>query len=426
MAQVLDGASDVAGQLNPAPAPAPAPARAYERPLPPVARIRSTWPRYSADEIEAVASVLQSGRVNALVHGDYCRAFEQAMCKACDMPYGIALANGTLALELALLALGIGPGDEVVVTPRSFIASASCVVSCGATPVFCDVDPDSQNITAASVEAVLTHRTRAIIAVHLAGWPCEMDDLVALARSRSLKLIEDCAQAQGALYKGRPVGSFGDAAAFSFCTDKILSTGGEGGMLLLRDQAAWRAAWSYKDHGKDFNAVHSPVKSPSFRWLHHSFGSNYRMTEMQAAIGTRQLPKLPTWLAVRRRNAAVLHRRLGELPALRVPSAPASVTHANYKFYCFVRPEALRRGWSRNRIIEAVAAAGAPCFSGSCPEIYRERAFVAASLGPRRPLPVAQQLGKTSLMFPVDPTLDVEAMEAICDVVESVVGEATA
>jgi dTDP-4-amino-4,6-dideoxygalactose transaminase len=374
---------------------------------------RSNWPRFSETEIAAVVDVLRSGRVNALQHGDRCRAFERAFAELCDMPHAIALSNGTVALELALRALEIGPGDEVIVTPRTFVASANCIVTCGATPVFADVDPVSQNITAASIARVLTSRTRAILPVHLAGWPCEMDEIMTLARSRNLKVIEDCAQAHGASYHGRPIGSFGDAAAFSFCTDKIISTGGEGGMLLLRDHAVWAKAWAYKDHGKSHAAVSEPAAGRSFRWLHESVGSNYRMTEMQAAIGLEQLARLPEWLRARRRNADVLNDLLGGLPALRLTLPPAGVGHAYYKYYAFVRPERLREGWSRDRIVDDTAESGVACGSGSCPEVYRERAFVDAGLAPPARLANARLLGETSLMLPVDHTLDEAAMREI-------------
>jgi dTDP-4-amino-4,6-dideoxygalactose transaminase len=373
----------------------------------------SNWPRFSETEIAAVVDVLRSGRVNALQHGDRCRAFERAFAELCDMPHAIALSNGTVALELALRALEIGPGDEVIVTPRTFVASANCIVTCGATPVFADVDPVSQNITAASIARVLTSRTRAILPVHLAGWPCEMDEIMTLARARNLKVIEDCAQAHGASYHGRPIGSFGDAAAFSFCTDKIISTGGEGGMLLLRDHAVWAKAWAYKDHGKSHAAVSEPAAGRSFRWLHESVGSNYRMTEMQAAIGLEQLARLPEWLRARRRNADVLNDLLGGLPALRLTLPPAGVGHAYYKYYAFVRPERLREGWSRDRIVDEAAESGVACGSGSCPEVYRERAFVDAGLAPPARLANARLLGETSLMLPVDHTLDEAAMREI-------------
>ncbi|WP_202900413.1 DegT/DnrJ/EryC1/StrS family aminotransferase [Parvularcula oceani] len=370
--------------------------------LPP---IRSAWPLHEEDEIEAASDVLRSGRVNALQHGDHCRAFEAEFAAFCEAPHALTLANGTLALELALRAVGVRPGDEVVVTPRSFVASASCIANCGARPVFADVDPDTQLITAGTVEPVLTARTRAIVAVHLAGRPCEMDALRALAEPRGIALVEDCAQAHGARYKGRPVGGLGDAGVFSFCTDKIMSTGGEGGMMVTPREDVWRRAWAYKDHGKDYDLFRRPAGGNAFRYIVNSIGSNFRMTEMQAAIGRRQLGKLGRWHAARAERADILTRMLGDVPGLRVPAVPGHLTHAWYKFYAFARPERLAPGWTRDRIINAASRAGVPCQSGSCSEIYREKAF-RDLVGPDQPvLPHARALGQTSILLPVDPTL---------------------
>jgi hypothetical protein len=371
------------------------------------------WPYYAPDEIEAVTRCLASGRVNYWT-GTECVQFEAEYAKHVGVQHAIALANGTLALELALYALGVGPGDEVVVPSRTYIASASCVVARGAVPVVADIDPDSQNLTADTIRAVLTPRTRAVVAVHLAGWPCDMEPIMALARERGLVVVEDCAQAHGARYRGKPVGSFGDAAAFSFCQDKIISTGGEGGMLLLNDTARWEKAWAYKDHGKSYDAVFRRQHAPGFRWLHESFGSNWRMTGMQAAIGIRQLEKVDDWVAIRRRHAETLSHGLANIPGLRLTHPPAPVAHAYYRYYAFIEPDALRPGWDQTRVIEAIEAEGIPCFSGSCSEIYREQAFVAAGWQPAQRFPVAQRLGETSLAFLVHPTLDEEAMRDTC------------
>jgi dTDP-4-amino-4,6-dideoxygalactose transaminase len=392
--------------------------------LPPLPAGYAPWPQHEPDEIVAAAEVLRSGRTNYWT-GTEGRAFEQEFAAACGCRYGIALANGTLALELALHALGIGRGDEVVVTPRSFVASAAAVVRVGARPVFADVDRVSQNIHADSIRVVLTPRTRAIIAVHLAGWPCEMEPILELARAHGVRVIEDCAQAHGATYRGRPVGGLGDVAAFSFCQDKILTTGGEGGLLTTNDRELWRRAWSFKDHGKNPAALAPGHHPPGFRWLHDSFGSNYRLTEPQAAIGRVQLRKLEAWVARRRRNAAILNARLGRLPALRITEPPAHIGHACYKHYVFVRPERLRSGWDRDRVLAALTGRGVPAFSGICPEIYRERAFTAAGLGPRRPLPVARELGETSLMLLVHPTLDEATMERTAEIVADIVADAS-
>ncbi|WP_157218499.1 DegT/DnrJ/EryC1/StrS family aminotransferase [Flavisphingomonas formosensis] len=387
-------------------------------------RIASRWPVFADDEIAAVEAVLRSGRVNALHHGDRCTALEQGFAELCAMPHAIALANGTLALEVALRALGVGPGDEVIVPARSFVASASCVMACGAKPVFADIDPESQGLNARHVAACVTGRTRAIIAVHIGGYPAAVGEIALLAAEMGVKLIEDCAQAHGATLDGRPIGSFGDAAAFSFCTDKIMSTGGEGGMLVLREEAAARRAWSLKDHGKDQNVARAHVIGHSFRWLHDDFGSNYRLTEMQAAIGLVQLDKLPDWLRIRRRNAAAILAELTGSAALRLIGPRDGIGNAYYKFYAFVRPERLKTGWSRDRIVQEAWAAGIPCQVGICPEIYRERAFVEAGLAPAAPLPIARELGETSLMLPVDPTLDEESCAAMGRVLRTIVDEA--
>ncbi|MDX5376935.1 MAG: DegT/DnrJ/EryC1/StrS aminotransferase family protein [Halomonas sp.] len=381
------------------------------------------WPFHEEDEREAVERVLRSGRVNYWNGGEG-QGFEEEFAAFHGVPHAIALANGTVALELALHALDVGPGDEVVVTPRSFMASVSCVVARGARPVFADVDPDSGNLCVESVAAVLTPRTRAIVAVHLAGWPCDLDGLRRLADTCNLWLIEDCAQAHGATWRGSRVGSVGDAAAFSFCTDKIMSTGGEGGMLLLNDEAAWRRAWSYKDHGKSWTSVQG-VHPPGFRWLHDDFGTNWRMTEMQAAIGRCQLRKLPRWLERRRENAAYLSQRLGGLPGLRVPQPPPEAGHAWYKFYAFVESDRLCAGWDRDAVVAAIQAADVTCLHGGCSEIYRERAFDGTGLRPPSRLPVAQRLGETSLMLLVDPAQTPEQLTAVASAVEHTLEEAS-
>lgn len=390
------------------------------------------WPSFTEEEAEAVQRVLLSNKVNYWT-GTEGREFEKEFAAYCGVKHAIALANGTLALELALYALDIGPGDEVITTSRTFIASASCIIMRGATPVIADVDPVSQNITADTICPLITSRTRAIIAVHLAGWPCDMDAIMALADEHGLKIIEDCAQAHGARYKGRPVGSMGHAAAFSFCQDKIMTTGGEGGMLTTNDSALWEKAWAYKDHGKSYAAVYQREHPPGFRWLHESFGTNWRLTEMQSAIGRIQLRRLADWVAVRRRHAAMLNDAFAKIPALRTTLPPQDIFHSYYKYYVFIRPEAFPTNSTfnihhltsaaaalRDQLMNAVSAAGIPCFSGSCSEIYREKAFSDAGLGPAQPLPVARELGDTSLMFLVHPTLRESDISKTIEVVQQV------
>ena len=379
-----------------------------------------SWPQFTVAEQTAVTQVLQSGKVNYWT-GEECRHFEREFADWCGSKKAIALTNGSVAIELALKGLGIGLGDEVLVTPRSFIASASSVNLVGATPVFADVDADSQNVTVETLAAALTPRTKAIIAVHLAGWPCDMLRIMQFAQAHGLKVIEDCAQAHGAAINGQPVGSFGDAAAWSFCQDKIMSTGGEGGMLTTNDEALWDWAWSYKDHGKSFDAVYRREHPPGFRWLHETIGTNWRMLEIQAAIGRIQLQRMGDWHAARARSAAIWQERLSRWPCLRIPVPPAAMRHAWYRFYAFVRPQALRADWSRDRVMAAINEAGVPCFSGSCPEIYRERAF--AGPGALR-MPVARHLGETSLAWLTHPTLETSHIHAMADAVDAVLAQA--
>jgi dTDP-4-amino-4,6-dideoxygalactose transaminase len=381
------------------------------------------WPQFENDEIEAAVRVLQSGKVNYWT-GNEGREFEKEYAEHVGTRNAVAVANGSLALELALRVLGVGPGDEIITSPRTFIASASSAVAIGARPVFADVDRKSQNITAESIRAVLTPATKAIVVVHLAGWPCEMEDIMALAKEHDLKIIEDCAQAHGSSYKGRPVGSIGDIGAFSFCQDKIITTAGEGGMITLNSNEIYEKAWAYKDHGKSYDAVYRRTHESGFRWLHESFGTNWRLTEIQSAIGRLQLLKLSRWVETRRTYAAKLTECLSELPGLRVTMPPAHVGHSYYKYYAFVRPEMLKSGWSRDRIVAEIAALGVPCYSGSCSEIYLEKAF-PIEWRPKNRLPVARELGETSLMFLVHPTLKNEDMVITCDVATQVMLKAS-
>jgi dTDP-4-amino-4,6-dideoxygalactose transaminase len=383
----------------------------------------SSWPSFSVEEADAVARVLLSNRVNYWT-GEECRAFEAEFAAWTGTRHAVALANGTLALEACLKAFDIGPGDEVIVTPRTFLASASCVISVGAKPVFADVDRDSQNITAETIAAALTPATRAIICVHLAGMPCEMDPIMALAARHGLKVIEDCAQAHGARYKDRMVGSIGHVSAWSFCQDKIMTTGGEGGMVTTDDPEAWSRIWSMKDHGKSWDAVYKREHGSGFRWLHESFGSNWRMIEMQAVIGRIQLRRMAQWSEQRDRNATRLAQACRSSPVLRVPTTPSHSIHANYKFYAFVNPDCLAPGWTRDRIIEGLAARGIPAYQGSCSEVYLEKAFEHTEFRPPERLATARELGETSVMLLVHPTLTEREVELTCQGLSDVCAEA--
>lgn len=385
----------------------------------------SPWPSFTEEEAHAVRDVLLSNKVNYWT-GQEGREFEKEFASWADAEYAIAVANGTVALDLALKALGIGPGDEVIVTSRTFLASASSIVTAGAVPVFADVDANSQNITAETVQAVLTQRTKAIVCVHLAGWPCDMDPIMQLAAEHDLFVIEDCAQAHGARYKGRAVGSIGHVGAWSFCQDKIMTTGGEGGMVTTNDRELWKRMWSYKDHGKSWEAVYEREHPPGFRWVHESFGTNWRMTEMQAVIGRIQLKRMADWTAARTRNAERIWKTCRDLPAVRVPEFDTSSgsVHAHYKCYVQVRPENLASGWDRDRIVDEIVARSVPCFQGSCSEVYLEKAFDNTGWRPADRLPIARELGETSLMFLVHPTLTEAELDRTCAVIAEVLGEA--
>jgi len=385
----------------------------------------SPWPSFTAEEAEAVQRVLLSNKVNYWT-GQECREFEKEFASWTNTAHAVALANGTLALDIALKALGIGPGDEVVVTPRTFIASVSCVVNAGATPVFADVEADSGNLSAVTIARVLTPHTRAVICVHLGGWPCDMDPIMALAEQHGLKVIEDCAQAHGSQYNGRPVGSIGHVGAWSFCQDKIMTTGGEGGMVTTNDESLWRAMWEFKDHGKSHEAVFQREHPPGFRWLHESFGTNWRMLEMQAVIGRIQLRRMGDWTALRTRHAEALWAACRPHAAVRVPHLPEGSVHAHYKCYVYVQPGQLAPGWSRDRIVNAIQALGVPCYQGSCSEVYLEKAFDGTGWRPAERLPVAHALGENSVMFLVHPTLTAAEMDASCAAIGQVLKEASA
>lgn len=379
----------------------------------------SPWPSFTTDEADAVSRVVLSNKVNYWT-GTEGREFEKEFASWADSEYAIALGNGTLALDIALKALNVGAGDEVITTPRTFLASASSIVTAGAAPVFADVDLNSQAITAASIKAVLTPKTKAVIVVHLAGMPAEMDDIMALSKEHGFYVIEDCAQAHGAKYKGKSVGSIGHIGAWSFCQDKIMTTGGEGGMVTTNSKELWSTMWSYKDHGKSFDAIYNREHPPGFRWLHESFGTNWRMTEMQAAIGRIQLTRMSDWTAKRQAYGAQLDQAASSFDCIRLVEVPDYSEHAEYKHYMFIKPEQVASGWDRDRIVNTIVERGVPCFQGSCSEVYLEKAFDNTPWRPEKRLPNAVELGETSIMFLVHPTLTVAEIAKTTEVMKEV------
>ena len=383
------------------------------------------WPSFTQIEADAVSKVLLSNQVNYWT-GQECREFEKEFAQFAETQYAVALANGTVALDVALKALNIGAGDDVIVTSRTFLASASSIVTAGANPIFADVELDSQNISRQTIEAVLTPNTKAIICVHLAGWMCDMEPIMQLARDKGLYVIEDCAQAHGAKYKGQAAGSIGHIAAWSFCQDKIMSTGGEGGMVTTNDEALWKKMWAYKDHGKSFDSIYNKQHPPGFRWLHDSFGTNWRMMEMQAVIGRIQLAQMPMWTEKRTEHAQAILDAFENSPYFRVDRPSNDYLHAYYKCYVQVKTEQLPEGWSRDRIMQEVNALHVPCFSGSCSEVYLEHAFDGTPWRPEQRLPHAQRLGDSSLMFLVHPTLSKDSIDKTVAAISEVMAKISA
>lgn len=380
------------------------------------------WPSFTQAEADAVSKVLLSNKVNYWT-GQECREFETEFAQFTGTKYAVAVANGTVALDLALKALGIAQGDDVIVTSRTFLASASSIVTAGANPVFADVELDSQNISRRTIEAVLTPKTKAIICVHLAGWMCDMNPIMQLAEEKGLYVIEDCAQAHGAMYKSKSAGSIGHIGAWSFCQDKIMTTGGEGGMVTTNDEALWKKMWSYKDHGKNFDSVYNTQHPPGFRWLHDSFGTNWRMMEMQAVIGRLQLKQMPEWTAKRLENMHKIQSAFANSPYFTVAQPSSDYVHAAYKCYVQVNTDALPEGWSRDRIMAEINALGVPCFSGSCSEVYLEKAFEHTPWRPEQRLHNAQALGESSLMFLVHPTLSEQSMQKTITAIQTVMAD---
>ena len=384
----------------------------------------SPWPSFTQEEADAVSRVLLSNKVNYWT-GSECREFEKEFAAWVGCEYAVALGNGTLALDVALKALNVGEGDEVITTPRTFLASASSIVTAGANPVFADVDLNSQAITAESIETVLTPKTKAVIVVHLGGMPAEMDAIMALSEKHGFYVIEDCAQAHGAKYKGRSVGTIGHIGAWSFCQDKIMTTGGEGGMVTTNSKELWAKMWSYKDHGKSYDAVYNAQHQPGFRWLHESFGTNWRMTEIQAVLGRIQLTRMEQWTTNRRSYGKMLDDVVKGFACIRLVEVPDYIEHAEYKHYFFVRPEKLALGWDRDRIVNAVVEKGVPCMQGSCAEVYLEKAFDNTPWRPAVRLKNARLLGETSIMMLVHPTLTKDEMSKACKVLDEVLSLAS-
>jgi len=382
------------------------------------------WPYFERKELYAVQKVLRSGKVNQWT-GNEVYNFEGEYADYLGVKYAVALMNGSVALDVALLVLGIGPGDEVIVPSRTFLTTASCIVLKGAIPMFADVDPDSGNVSLDSVKKVCTSKTKAVIAVHLAGWPCQLDRLRDFCNLKGIYLVEDCAQAHGAKYKGRPVGSFGDVACFSFCEDKIITTGGEGGLLVTNNRDIWKTVWSFKDYGRDYDTVFNKKHSFGFRWLVKSAGTNYRMTEMQATIGRVMLSRLDGWVKKRRKLAEILSTGFEKLFALRVTHPNEDYYHSYYKYYVYVQPARLRQGWSRDRILQVLQGKGIPCSIGVCPEVYLEGLFKKLRRRKEERLPVAKQLGETSMMFLVHPTLNEDNMYYILAEMQKILKKAT-
>ena len=389
----------------------------------------SKWPIYETSEIEEVCRVLGSGNVNYWT-GSQTTSFENEFAALIGSTKAIAIANGSLALSAAYKSVGLQKGDELITTPRTFIATSSTAAELGVKLIFADVNIDSGCLTAETIEPLITKKTKAISLVHLGGWPADMESIMKLSRHYKIPVIEDCSQAHGAKIKNKSVGSFGLVSTWSFCQDKIISTGGEGGMITTSDPKIWDFIWSYKDHGKNYEKININTHNHvGFRWMHDEIGTNMRLTEMQSVIGRSQIRKLNDWNLKRKINADFFRDSLSSISLLRIPTPPKEITHAWYRFYVYINPDRLMTDWDRDRIIKEIKELGVPIFSGSCSEIYLEKCLqkygnINITTNSNR-LPIAKELGETSLCFLVHPNLKYDEIDYQIKIIKQVLNKAS-
>lgn len=359
------------------------------------------WPQINNDMINSVVNILESGKLNQW-NNSAVNNFEKKFAKYFGCNYAIAVFNGTVALELCVKTLNLIEGDEVIVTPRTFLASASCCAWYGITPVFVDVDENSQNITLETIKKAITSNTKAVILVHLAGWPCDLEEICDYCRDNNIYIIEDCAQSHGAKYNGKYVGTFGDINAWSFCQDKIITTGGEGGIVTTNCPFLFKKAWSLKDHGKSYNTCFNKEHSPGFKWLHENIGTNWRMMPIQAVIGFHALDELDEWVNHRRKIANIYNNQLKDVNGIRltIPNEK-SIYHSYYKYYFFIQPDKFKI--SRDEILDLINKEGIFAQIGSCGEVYKEKAL--EKYAPEKDLPVAKKLFETAILLKCDPCI---------------------
>ncbi len=361
------------------------------------------WPIMNDKMINSVSEILKSGKLNQW-NNNAVKEFEQKFANHMNCNYAIAVFNGTVALELCIKTLGLKEADEVIVTPRTFIASASCCAWYGIKPVFVDVDRNSQNITLETIKSGITEKTKAIILVHLAGWPCDLEEICNYCREKGIYVIEDCAQAHGAKYKGKSVGSWGDINAWSFCQDKIITTGGEGGMVTTNCQHLYKLAWSLKDHGKGYDIVFNKKHDPGFRWLHENIGTNWRMLPIQAVIGIHALDELEGWINHRRKIANIYNENLKDIDGVRLTIPSENIYHSYYKYYFFIDHKKFKM--SRDDLIQKINDEDIFCQIGSCGEVYKENALT--KYAPKEDLLVTQELFETAILLKCDPCVSEE------------------
>ena len=374
--------------------------------------MKSSWPIYTKEETAKVIKVLKSNKVNYWT-GIEGKKFEKEFSNFFKIKYTCAIANASLGLECALKALNVKNGDEVIVPSKSYVSSASCVVNVNAKPVFADVDLNSQNITSNTIKKLINSKTKAIICVHLGGYPCDMKNILELCKKHKIKIIEDCSQAHGAKIRKKYVGTFGDISVWSFCNDKIISTLGEGGMIGTNNKDLYERIWQLKEIGKVRKLMIKKYKNTAYRWVHNTFGTNLRLTEIQSAVGRMQLKRLKNFIKIRNFNSKKILNNLEKFKSVSVPIIPKKFTHAFYRCYVRIDKKNLKNGWSKYKIIENLIKQGVPCNEGSCSELYREKSFKKFGYIPKKRLKNARKLSESSIAFQVDHSINLNQLQKI-------------